>query len=70
MDSTDSGRIQSTLDRHGVILVHQQTRLDSKPPNTRSLLSASLLVNCLIQVVSVLMDSGADGNFINADLVS
>ncbi|KAJ8353344.1 hypothetical protein SKAU_G00209110 [Synaphobranchus kaupii] len=32
-------------------------------PNTHSLLSASLLLDSRIQVVSVLMDSGVDGNY-------
>ncbi|KAJ8375869.1 hypothetical protein SKAU_G00064490 [Synaphobranchus kaupii] len=39
-------------------------------PNTHSLLSASLLLDSRFQVVSVLMESGADGNFMDAELVS
>ncbi|KAJ8353482.1 hypothetical protein SKAU_G00210490 [Synaphobranchus kaupii] len=39
-------------------------------PNTRSLVSASLLLDGHIQVVSVLMDSGPDGNFMDTELVS
>ncbi|KAJ8356437.1 hypothetical protein SKAU_G00192310 [Synaphobranchus kaupii] len=39
-------------------------------PNTRSLLSTSLLLDGCIQVVSVLMDSGIDRNFMDVELVS
>ncbi|KAJ8353338.1 hypothetical protein SKAU_G00209050 [Synaphobranchus kaupii] len=68
MDSADSSPLRTVLDCQGAL--HNQSQLDAKSPNNHSLLSASLLVNGLIQVVSVLVDSGADDNFIDADLVS